>query len=214
MTEGNMQYREVGHRVCSEKIWISPKISTVLGYLKRVSRNRHGIHVLIPRNLAHGIRSRGSGIHSRAEGPPLLDTKTPRTVRYAIITGTDLTTESSKIQILKKSKISRISMDLWFQCCWSHRRYRKESIWKISVKFIFWIHGGTWEHRSNYRTSSLYMSHISLPESQRNVTINHVCVLSGDREGIDHVYIKRALQKRSAISDVLEVLRAESVDCI
>jgi hypothetical protein len=35
-----------------------------------------------------------------------------------------------------------------------------------------------------------YMSHIALPESQRNVTIyNHVCVLSNDRESVDHVYI-------------------------
>jgi hypothetical protein len=50
-----------------------------------------------------------------------------------------------------------------------------------------------------------YMSHIALPESQRNVTIyNHVCVLSNDRESVDHVYIRRALQKRSVISDVLK----------
>jgi hypothetical protein len=103
-----------GSRVCSEKMNISKDFDGS-GLFERVSRNRHGIHVLIPRNLTHGIRSRGSGIHSRAEGPPLLDTKTPRTVRYAIITGTDLTTESSKIQILKKSKISRMSMDPWFR---------------------------------------------------------------------------------------------------
>jgi hypothetical protein len=57
-----------------------------------------------------------------------------------------------------------------------------------------------------------YMSHIALPESQRNVTIyNHVCVLSNDRESVDHVYIRRALQKRSVISDVL-VIRSESID--
>jgi hypothetical protein len=56
-------------------------------------------------NLAHGIRSRGSGIHKGGRST-LVDTKTPKNgKRYAIITGnTDLTTESSKIQILKKIK--------------------------------------------------------------------------------------------------------------
>jgi hypothetical protein len=85
---------------------------------------------------------------------------------------------------------------------------------KISARFTYWTHGGTWVDRTNYRRAARYMSHIALPESQRNVTIyNHVCVLSNDRESVDHVYIRRALQKRSVISDVLEVIRSESIDC-
>jgi hypothetical protein len=56
-------------------------------------------------NLAHGIRSRGSGIHKGGRSTLVGHENSKNGKRYAIITGnTDLTTESSKIQILKKIK--------------------------------------------------------------------------------------------------------------
>jgi hypothetical protein len=104
----------------------SPKISTVLGYLKGC-RGIAMVARLDPRwNLAHGILSLED---TRAEGP-LLDTKNSKNgKRYAIITGnTDLTTESSKIQILKKNQ--RYQEYRWISdfSAVGHRRYRKEWI--------------------------------------------------------------------------------------
>jgi superfamily II DNA or RNA helicase len=218
MTEGNMQYRE-GHEGMFGKDLnkYSPKISTVLGYLKGC----RGIAMVYTFWIPGGILPMAFALeeagYTRAEGPPLLDTKTPKNgKRYAIITGnTDLTTESSKIQILKKIKDiknidgSLISVLLVTQTV--SEGVDLKNIREVHILDPWWNMG---RPDQIIGRAARYMSHISLPESQRNVTIyNHVCALSGDREGIDHVYIKRALQKRSAISDVLEVLRAESVDC-
>jgi hypothetical protein len=103
----------------------SPKISTVLGYLKGCRGIAMVYTFWIPGGICpwHSL----SEIHGRKV--PCWTRNSKNGKRYAIITGnTDLTTESSKIQILKKNQ--RYQEYRWISdfSAVGHRRYRKEWI--------------------------------------------------------------------------------------
>jgi len=58
------------------------------------------------------------------------------------------------------------------------------------------------------------LSHASLPPEERNVTLHyHAAALPGDKEGIDHHMYRVAAGKLRAVSQVMRILRDESVDC-
>ena len=58
-------------------------------------------------------------------------------------------------------------------------------------------------------------SHARLPAEQRNVTIYRYGVtLPGDREGVDHEMARTATDKHKKIGRVMDILSAESFDCV
>jgi hypothetical protein len=122
---------------------------------------------------------------------PCFNTTSPKNgKKYAIITGKpELTLDASKLQILNKMKDIKNSDGSLISVVLVTQTVSEGVDLKISARFTYWTHGGTWVDRTRLGRAARYMSHIALPESQRNVTIyNHVCVLSNDRESVDHVY--------------------------
>lgn len=218
MVDGNMQYREGFEGMFGKDMKkYSPKIATVLKYLSGCKGAAMVYTFWIPGGILPMAFALEEAGYTRTEGPPLLNTSTPKNgKKYAIITGKpELTPDASKIQILNKMKDiknadgSLISVVLVTQTV--SEGVDLKNIREVHILDPWWNMG---RPDQIIGRAARYMSHISLPESQRNVTIyNHVCVLSDDRESVDHVYIRRALQKRLVISDVLEVIRSESVDC-
>lgn len=60
-----------------------------------------------------------------------------------------------------------------------------------------------------------YGSHARLPAEQRNVTIYRYGVtLPGDREGVDHEMARTATDKHEKIGQVMDIISAESFDCV
>jgi hypothetical protein len=218
VAEGGMEYRGDFRGMFGARLQeFSPKIATVLRYL----RTCVGVAMVYSFWIAAGVLPVAFALeeagYARVEGPPLLKTGARKNGKtYAIVTANgDLSPEGSRARILAKLKDPRnadgslIAVVLVTQTV--SEGVDLKNIREVHILEPWWNMG---RPDQIIGRAARFLSHATLPAAERNVTVyNHVCELSGNRESVDHVYVRRALEKRGSIADVLGVLRAEAVDC-
>jgi hypothetical protein len=215
---GHMEYREPFVGLLGQDVGrTAPKIARIADLLD----NCRGVAMVYSFWITAGVLPMAIALEERGyvrvNGPPLLKTTArPNGKTYALLTSSPTITEPSSRKIILDKMVSPKNVDgslitVLLVTNTISEGVNLKHVREAHIMEPWWNMG-----RSEQIVGRVarYMSHAALHPKRRNLTVyHHVCHLSGDREGIDHMCIRTAMDKRAQIAKVLITLRSEAVDC-
>lgn len=216
--DGHMEYREPYAGILGEHLErTAPKLARIADLLGAC----RGVAMVYSFWISAGVLPMAVALeergYRRVNGPPLLKTSSRANGKtYAILTSAkDITSASARKSILDKmvspnnTDGSLVSVLLVTNTI--SEGVNLKHVREVHIMEPWWNMGRS---EQIVGRAARYLSHAALPKAEQNLTVyHHVCSLSGDREGIDHICIRAALDKRAEITRVLRVLRAQAFDC-